>query len=163
MWPGVAPERDSFNETYITQAANLIQDAYNNYNISSLVDCHQDVLSEAVCGEGAPLWATQPLDWNFPLPLAAPYATNNHIPTREECLSITWSTYYVAEATCSAFQRLYQNYDGLTEKFADYWGKLASSFKSIPGIVGMRSYIGSIAVYVHVYEHHTHHLTMSII
>lgn len=136
MWPGVAPTADGFNFTYISAAADLIADA-SKYNISTLVDCHQDVLSEALCGEGAPLWAIQPLSYNFPEPLHKTYDTDvQHIPSRDDCLSRQWAQYYIAEETCSAFQRLYQNHNHVREAFADYWGVLAKELKSVPGIIG---------------------------
>jgi len=139
MWPGVAPQRGSFNETYIAAAADIIETAYTDYNISSLVDCHQDVFSESLCGEGVPSWAVQPNKWNFPFPVHSSYntsASDYHVPSREDCLSIDWALYYPTAATSSAFQKLYQNYDGLRDEFAAYWAKLASSYKSLPGVLG---------------------------
>ena len=137
MWPGVEPQRGEYNMTYINNAATLINTAYNDYNISTLVDCHQDVLSEAFCGEGAPLWAMEPLLWNFPEPLSSSYKTaNDHIPSQADCLKKNWPSYYAAQATSSAFQRLYDNHNGLRDSFADYWGKLAKEFMDIPGIIG---------------------------
>eukprot|EP01084_Bolivina_argentea_P073851 133991_1 len=137
MWPGVEPKQNEYNMSYISLAANMIKTGYTKYNITTLVDCHQDVLSEAFCGEGAPVWAMQPRSWNFPEPLAAPYTINSsHIPSREDCLNMSWPNYYLSEATSSAFQRLYENYNGLRDAFADYWGILAIQFKDVPGIIG---------------------------
>eukprot|EP01084_Bolivina_argentea_P286859 492156_1 len=137
MWPGVEPSKNDYNMTYINNAVTLITTAYNKYNISTLVDCHQDVLSEALCGEGAAVWATEPLVWDFPEPLSAPYNTgSDHIPSREDCAKQGWASYYATQATSSAFQRIYENYNGLADQFADYWGVLAKNFAQISGILG---------------------------
>ena len=137
MWPGVEPEQSMYNTTYIDKAKSLMSTAYRDYNISTLVDCHQDVLSEALCGEGASVWATQPLRWNFPEPLSRPYTTgSDHIPSAADCAKQSWASYYATEATSSAFQRIYENYNGLADRFAEYWGVLASAFGDVSGIVG---------------------------
>lgn len=83
-WPGVVPNKGETNNSYISKAINIINQAYSDYNIYTLVDSHQDDLSEAFCGEGIPIWATQPDKWNFPFPVHSPYNVSNttHIPSR---------------------------------------------------------------------------------
>ena len=138
MWPGVEPIKGEYNITYLNLASKIISDSYNNYNICTLIDNHQDALSQALCGEGIPLWATQPQVWNFPLPLTStPYVTDiNHIPSKQDCLSQNWFNYCQSYATSSSFQRLYKNYNNLADSFAENWGFIANSFKNISGIVG---------------------------
>ena len=136
-WPGVEPNKGEYNMTYINACKELISTAYE-YNIYTLVDSHQDVLSEALCGEGAPIWATQPIgEWNFPEPLGRPYKTDeNHIPSKEDCLSKDWASYYTAFNTGTSFENIYKNGNGLRDSYADYGGKLANEFKDVNGIVG---------------------------
>jgi len=45
MWPGVEPERNEYNETYIKILQNITETAAS-YGIHTLLDMHQDVLSE---------------------------------------------------------------------------------------------------------------------
>ena len=137
-WPGVMPNQNMPNESYIDKAIELISKAYSDYNIYSLVDEHQDDFSEAFCGEGTPIWATQPNKWNFPEPLAKPYETDNitHTPSREDCLSKSWPEYYTTEALSTATQNLYQNKNGLRDEFGNFWGILAQRFKDVDGIIG---------------------------
>ena len=131
MWPGVEPQKNEYNQTYIDNIANIIKTAYTEYNISVLVDCHQDVLSEALCGEGAPIWATDAFIWNLPEPLGPAFniSSADHIPSPEQCALYNWPSYYATEAASTAFQRLYSNHDGLADAFANYWAKLAAEFK----------------------------------
>ena len=75
MWPGVEPEKGAFNETYLTLSKNLINAlgflqtcvvqcvvnvhicSAGSHGIYTLLDMHQDVLSDKFCGEGIPDWA----------------------------------------------------------------------------------------------------------
>lgn len=51
MWPGVQPSQDAFSEAYIKKLKYLV-DAAAKRGIYTLLDMHQDVLSENFCGEG---------------------------------------------------------------------------------------------------------------
>ncbi len=42
-WPGVMPQKGVVNETYVSEIANLIEEAYS-YGIYTLVDSHQVLL-----------------------------------------------------------------------------------------------------------------------
>ena len=53
MWPGIEPVKGQYNETYISLIKTIAEEAAN-YGIYTLLDMHQDVLSEAFCGEGIP-------------------------------------------------------------------------------------------------------------
>jgi len=48
-WEGIEPERGQFNETYIEQLRGIVRLAAE-YNISVLLDAHQDLLSRRFCG-----------------------------------------------------------------------------------------------------------------
>ena len=65
MWPGAEIANGTFNETYLSNALDLVNAAAAG-GIYSLLDAHQDALSERFCGEGAPLWASIPDLPNFP-------------------------------------------------------------------------------------------------
>ena len=47
MWPGVEPERGAYDSAYLAAATQIITTAAM-YNITTLVDCHQDCLAEQV-------------------------------------------------------------------------------------------------------------------
>ena len=59
MWPGVEPQENSFNLTYLTTIKELIIKMHEKYGIFTIVDVHQDLLSSAYCGEGIPDWLYQ--------------------------------------------------------------------------------------------------------
>jgi endoglycosylceramidase len=139
MWPGVEPERGEYNTTYIDLMKQLIEDGYAN-DIYTLVDAHQDVLSEKYCGEGVPLWAAESSGkLTFPLPLqATPFTVDSEtgIPLADECAEHGWGSYYATEAASTAFQNLYENYDGLRTAFAQSWAQLAAAYKDLDGVIG---------------------------
>lgn len=50
-WQGVMPSPGIINTTYLDQVEALVA-LLASHNISSILDCHQDVLAPAFCGEG---------------------------------------------------------------------------------------------------------------
>lgn len=139
MWPGVEPTRNEYNETYLDLVEQVIANM-SDYGIYALIDCHQDAFSEKFCGEGVPLWAAQPNTTTFtgfPMPVDLPYDVDeNGVPTPEDCAKRNWADYYPTIADSTAFQNLYDNYDGLLDSFAAYWQKLASIFAKYDNVIG---------------------------
>ncbi len=132
MWPGAEPTRGEYNWTYINAVVNLTVKAAS-YGIYSLLDMHQDVLSQKFCGEGVPLWAAIPdNDTNFPAPEGSPYQLQpNGVPvggaTGAQCLQKNWPSYYVTEGCSSAFQNLYSNVQGIRDSWTNFWKTIASA------------------------------------
>jgi endoglycosylceramidase len=145
MWPGVYPSAGQVNETYLSNMMALTS-MLASYNITTLVDFHQDVLADQFCGEGAPAWAV-PLPSNpnesFPVPVMAPFnVSSGGVPSDEECALAGWAEYYVTCATGQAFQSLYTNGPTLTtptgmrDAFVQYWTAVARAFRSVDGVIG---------------------------
>jgi hypothetical protein len=61
MWPGVEPSQGSFSAEYIRKVKSIVS-AAGARDIHTLLDMHQDVLSENFCGEG---WFTYRLQADF--------------------------------------------------------------------------------------------------
>ena len=51
MWPGVEPTQGAFDDAYIKKLKSIVNAAAKR-GIYTLLDMHQDVLSENFCGEG---------------------------------------------------------------------------------------------------------------
>ena len=139
MWPGMEPERSQYNLTYL----DIIETIVNNsaaHGIYSLLDFHQDVYSPKYCGEGIPLWAslTGESAWQFPRPLQwTPFNMSAEgLPSSEDCGKFAWATFYLASATGSAFQNLYDNYDGIQDALGLFWQKLAERFHANDQVIG---------------------------
>lgn len=144
MWPGAEPQHSQFNMTYLRQA-RLIVDTAGQYNITTLLDAHQDCLALMYCGEGAPDWAVTLPDnatlASFPSPFGAPFArTPSGIPTPEDCGKYSWSDYQATFAGAASYQQLYDsaatNPAGQREHFGAFWRQVASVFESDDNIIG---------------------------
>lgn len=140
MWPGVEPNRGKYNITYLTEM-NKIIDASAKYGIYTLLDMHQDVLSEKYCGEGVPAWAAESFlprdDAKFPAPIDTPYqdVADDGFPTRQDCGLHGWAQYYNTRATADAFESLYTNRTNLLSAWGEMWRTFARVLGS-PNLLG---------------------------
>lgn len=138
MWPGMEPTRGKYNETYM-QVMQHIVSLSAKYGIYVLLDMHQDAFSRMLCVEGLPKWAVNTGNAkNFSEPLHEPFIVDpkTGMPTDEDCAKFFWSDYFFTEATCVAFQNLYNNTDGLLDSWAAFWAKTASGFKNFSYVIG---------------------------
>ncbi|KAJ3349675.1 hypothetical protein HDU83_000364 [Entophlyctis luteolus] len=139
MWPGVEPERGQYNHTYLETMKSIVQ-MCSDAGIYVLLDFHQDIFSEKFCGEGVPLFAAQPPKgpFGFPFPLEVRgYPVNEYgIPSIESCEKHPFAIYQGTRAVSEAYQRLYENYDGLRDAFIDYWKLVAKTFLPFKNILG---------------------------
>ena len=134
MWPGAEPTRGKYNETYYNTLRYIIDTAYA-HGIYTILDMHQDVLSEKFCGEGAPDWAVNTGDAkHFPYPFS--FSSPGNRPSPQVCAEHTWSDYYITESVGRAFQNIYNNTDGLLDSLAQFWKKTASEFNDIISVIG---------------------------
>jgi len=58
MWPGVEPTPGVYNYTYLAVMRRIVAEL-DLYGIATIIDFHQDVLSQQWCGEGVPGWLHQ--------------------------------------------------------------------------------------------------------
>jgi len=141
MWQGAEPIEGQFNQTYIDQIKKIV-DMSAAKGITPLLNMHQDVYSRKFCGEGFPDWAmesnfNQTKHVAFPWPLADPFEVDENLyPSRELCKSIDWPDFHFTQALSSAVGNLYDNKNGLRDKFARFWGYVAEQFKDSEDIIG---------------------------
>ncbi|MDB4339437.1 cellulase family glycosylhydrolase [bacterium] len=139
MWAGVEPQRGQYNYTYI-ETLRAVAATAATYGIYTLLDMHQDAMSERFCGEGLPAWAVRPSgEMAFPEPVGPAFAPleQTGFPARSDCSRHTWSSYYFAEASATAFQALYSNEDGLLDAWSAMWRTVATAFKGDTHILGI--------------------------
>ena len=73
---------------------------------------------------------------SFPRPLQwkkTPFDEKTGLPLN---CSGPWAKYYFTLAVNKGFGNLWNNKNGLLEKFANYWKKVASTFKDNPYVIG---------------------------
>jgi endoglycosylceramidase len=155
MWPGVEPTRGQYNMTYLNVLKDIVQRA-EEYGIYTLLDMHQDVLSEKYCGEGVPYWAANSsgAKEGFPSPETDPFTdeASDGFPTRQDCAKFGWASYYSTYATSAAFESLYTNVDGEMISIAiyDHFLLVFSSVYS-PLCIILFFNIQIITVYIYIY------------
>lgn len=121
--------------TYLSILKNITQRAAK-YGIYTLLDMHQDVLSEMFCGEGIPKWAVKDMPYwkwfkGFPQPLEkTPYNRTDAVgfPIRADCAKHGWTDYHIAEQTGRAFEALWKNVDGIRDNWANMWKQVVTEF-----------------------------------
>ena len=119
-WEGLEPERGSYDAAYIARYRALL-DAADHAGISVLIDFHQDVFQAAFCGDGFPAWALGDIP---------------HGPPHYDCGALLWSRpYFDPNSDVSrAFDRLWNNTDGLQDAFVAMWTKVAREFGKHPAV-----------------------------
>jgi len=152
MWPGVEPTRGHYNESYLDGIERIV-DLAAKHGVWTLLDMHQDGLSEYFCGEGIPTWAVVERStglFAFPAPYdhfdtATDFYTEERLPdsprlpTRKACdthnLGPGWH-----EGTMAAsrgYQALYENANGTLDAWAAMWAHVAARFKGRPEVLGL--------------------------
>jgi endoglycosylceramidase len=141
LWAGVSPSRGGgANASYLAVLAGIARAFGSSAGIATLVDAHQDLLSEAFCADGAPAWLAHDMaaaggGAAFPLPAApSPCAFGPDGRPAPPCCSqlAGWADYYLTSAVGAAFAQLYTNAT-FVAAYADFWRATAAAFAPLPG------------------------------
>lgn len=109
------------------------------HGIYTLVDFHQDIISEKYCGDGVPAWLIDEIDgyktFPFPWTLKKMPLNSSGLPSWSDCDQANWGKYYVTDDVGQTFNRIYNTNHHLHKKFVAYWKKVASYFKGNPYVI----------------------------
>ena len=139
-WAGAEPQRGKYNQTYF-EVVHRIVDMCKSRGIYVLLEWHQDIFSERYCGNGAPLWASRPLDrgnrFGFPFPMGRPFKINSlsGLPDAKQCDNF-FVLGYGSYALSQAYEDLYFNFNGIRDSFVDFWKKVAVEFRNSSNVIG---------------------------
>ncbi len=153
MWPGVEPEEGKYDEEYLDHLEAIVA-LGADHGVYTLLDMHQDGLSEYFCGEGLPTWAVRHSQGfneekrGYPFPFDSPMTdfytedllpTKPTLPTRQACSTKSqgpgWHEPTMASA--DAYQAFYDNIDGTLDRWAAMWAHVAERFKGNRAILGI--------------------------
>lgn len=164
MWPGLEPTRGDYNETYL-DVLDAIITMGAEHGVYTMLDGHQDGLTEHFCGEGLPSWAVKRSVHHWYNPLSKPYPApydefeagnasrgcgngtcfyvepkhqNATFPKRQACDHVNHGKGW-GESTfesSAAYQGLWSNWNGTGDAFASMWAHVAARFKGRPEVVG---------------------------
>ena len=159
MWEGVERQPGVYDQTYLTAVDNLIT-RLGESGIYTLVDAHQDVFARVICGEGVPDFYAQELLSNGkgtsclgPLDKLFRPAYNKMKVCRDmesygyekdengdyiitDCQKNFFADYYTSTQSMYLFDALYNNYEGLQDKFVAFWDASSARLTHNPYVVG---------------------------
>lgn len=107
-WEAVEPTRGAYDETFLDRYEAMVESCAER-GVRVIVDMHQDVYARPYCGDGFPLWS---------LPEPVP-------ETPDDC-SMWFIGYIQAGPVQDAFDRFWQNEDGLRDAFGAMWREMAA-------------------------------------
>ncbi|XP_062516798.1 endoglycoceramidase-like isoform X2 [Corticium candelabrum] len=143
-WQGLETQKDKYNSTYLDIIESLVNKLGSN-GIYSLLDCHQDVMSRKFCGEGFPDYAVlyhnrskKSLPFPMLIPSLIPYEVDpkTGYPYPNECKKHPFFSYYLSDASCKAWQSLFENEQNIQHRFGLFWERVAQKFADNPYILG---------------------------
>lgn len=153
MWPGVEPQMGEYNATYLGIMRQIVDDLYS-HGIYTIVDFHQDSMSEQWCGEGIPHWMVpmlEPLMYSCDgvtaeigklIGQCRAFASFNistdpktGFPEEAGCLKRRFDAYSRTPELVSAWGNFYAN-ETIQAKFHAFWSRVASEFSNSAGVLG---------------------------
>jgi len=133
-WEGTERIRGQYNTTYLGIVKSIVQRAAR-YNITILLDAHQDLGSRKFCGEGLPDWAVNRTDFPSPLPVQISFDEQGYANITD-CNKLQFALYYTTNNVRNAFKSFYEDVDGIAESFTNFWRAVADFFKNEPNVLG---------------------------
>ena len=142
MWESVEVAPRQYNMTYLDEVDKLIN-KMGEKGIYTMVDAHQDLFSRATCGEGMPSFYATDLDTqcqNVPGYIFQLFGECKSLDdygirkdekgwrNLDDCLKTTFIKYYTSPEVCSSFEGLYQNKNGIQDRFVDFWDIVSKRF-----------------------------------
>lgn len=117
-WEAVEPVRGAYDEAYLDRYRAMLDAAWT-HDMRVIVDFHQDVYASPFCGDGFPLWTL----------------TDDELgpPCRDDAL---WFLRYTMDGRVQrAFQRFWDNVDGVRDAFEAMWTHLGERLGDHPSVV----------------------------
>ena len=150
MWEAVETAPGVYNDTYLDEMNELIN-KLGSRGIYSLVDAHQDAVSNFTCGEGYPTFYTNPakdkceggfIPW-LVSELGACYSIKDYkyrtnadgLPYVEDCRNRAFWEYYMTAESLDFLEKLYSP-TTIQDLFVAFWKKVAFRFAGNPYVVG---------------------------
>jgi endoglycosylceramidase len=117
-WAALEPTQGQNDADWMSRYQQLLDAAWSR-GIWTVVDFHQDVYSEAFCGDGFPSWTVPP---NAPA---------------HQCPNPDWSFEYFQDAAVqAAFDAFWASGSPVQAQYLSAWDVMAARFKDQPGVVG---------------------------
>ena len=148
QWHMVEPEAGVYNETYINSLVEYVS-LLNQSGVHVILDMHQDCWSPLYChSHGVPSEYAQPYNSSdyapggpkaYPEPVAKPqYGPDGKMTNCADVGKFVfgWSSCYFTYSIGAAAQRLYDNEQGILDRFGEFWRLIASRVMKFPNVLG---------------------------
>ncbi|HOO56554.1 MAG TPA: cellulase family glycosylhydrolase [bacterium] len=119
IYEAAEPVRGEYDEKYLENYDRMVK-AFVARGIRVIVDSHQDVYSRRFCGDGFPDWM-----------IGEKYRNR---PYRSDCT--VWELRYFTPAVSDSFRRLWNNVDGVQDRYVEFFAMLAEKYADEPGVIG---------------------------
>ncbi|MDP6935042.1 MAG: cellulase family glycosylhydrolase, partial [Myxococcota bacterium] len=116
-WAAAEPEQGSWDEEYLERYDLLLDEAWAR-GLWTIVDFHQDVYAESLCGDGFPEWT-----------LSEPGEPQH------DCES-WFSGYLLDDDVRDAFDTFWSDETGVRTAFAEMWATMSARHADRPGVIG---------------------------
>ncbi len=116
-WAALEPVQGQDDQDWLSRYDQLLDSAWA-HGIWTVVDFHQDIYTEAYCGDGFPAWT-----------VANPPAPHHDCPQ--------WSLQYFNDPNViAAFDAFWANTGGVQDLYAAAWDRMVARYKDKPGVLG---------------------------
>jgi endoglycosylceramidase len=115
-WAALEPTQGSYDMAWLSKYKMLLDAAWAR-GIYTVVDFHQDIYSECLCGDGFPCWT-----------LASPG------PPAHDCSN--WYTRYGDGDVEHAFDAFWASGSAVQSEYLAAWDEMITTFANEPGVVG---------------------------
>lgn len=147
-WHMVEPEAGKYNKTYIQSLVDYVS-LLNQSGVHVILDMHQDCWSPRYChNHGIPSEYSQAYNTSdyqpggpraYPEPILKPkYGPDGKMTNCRDVHThiFKWASCYPTYSVGAAAQRLYDNDEGILDRFGEFWRLIASSVGDYPNILG---------------------------
>lgn len=118
-WEALEPTRGRYDERYLSRYAASLDAAWR-HGCRCIVDFHQDIYSQVFSGDGFPRWTLPPGEYG-------PDVHDDHV----------WFFKYVMDdAVKAAYDRFWDDADGLQGAFTAMWRTMVRRFRDHPAVLG---------------------------
>lgn len=131
-WEGVEPEPDEYDDAYLAKVEEQVG-WFHERGIEVFLDFHQDLYSRLYCGDGAPLWAT-PEDHRARAGEGSSGAPGHEVAIFD--CGDKWFTFYLTPEVSQAWDRFWNNEDGLQDHYARAFRRVAKHFRDHTAVIG---------------------------
>ncbi len=116
-WAAVEPTPGADDAAFLSRYDQLLDGAWAR-GMRTIVDFHQDIYAENLCGDGFP-------PWTLPAPLPAPH---------HDCPN--WYLDYGSPAVRGAFDRLWADNSTVRAQLEAMWDRMVMRHRDRPGVIG---------------------------